>query len=307
MSESSIILSAPSPLSPEALDRLASLRRERRRINHEINEILRDAAGGIATVARQPVVCLRCGWSWTPHNPLVRPRICARCSSSAWDQPPTANSRKPSDPPLASWRKREGKRRARLQLEPKRIAHRRTKEELLADAKEKIALSIASEKTRAQDIENMINRFIPPRLTALLPPPPSPSASAPAHTFSTALPQEAAMGTLSQWLRSVVEDPSEPQPERVSSHAPSPSSLPLVENPMESVEKEIVPYADGEYSDARTTDRIDNIVDSIPVEQKKEIVIDVPPESVGLPATDAESEELAKAKEEVWPTTRSDE
>jgi len=34
---------------------------------------------------------------------------------------------------------------------------------------------------------------------------------------------------------------------------------------------------------------------------------DVPPEQVGAPATDAEREELAKAKEEAWPTTRGDE
>ena len=33
---------------------------------------------------------------------------------------------------------------------------------------------------------------------------------------------------------------------------------------------------------------------------------DVSPETIGMPQTDAEREELAKAKEEAWPTTRSD-
>jgi hypothetical protein len=285
---------ALSPLSPEALDRLAALRRERRRINHEINEILRDAAGGIATVTRQPVVCLRCGWSWTPHNPLVRPRICARCSSSAWDQPPTASSRKPSDPPPACWRKREGKRRARLQLEPKRIAHRRTKEEIAKDAAEQAEFDMRVANLVTKDFP--VRTSPPPRLTAILPPPPSPSA--PATMISTALPQEAAMGTLSDWLRSIVtEDSSEPQPERVSSHATPPSPSP-VEKPMESVENvetEINVEVVVEYPLAHAT--LENIT----------VPDDVPPEQVGAPTTDAEREELSRAKEEAWPTTRGDE
>ena len=116
------------------------------------------------------------------------------------------------------------------------------------------------------------------------------------------------MGTLSQWLRSIVtEDSSEPQPERVSSHAtvapPSP-----VDNPVESVENVV----DVE-TEVMTSALIDTAseVGSAPAGDHTEpasmtSVEDIPPEFVGLPATDAEREELAKAKEEAWPTTRGD-
>lgn len=63
---------------------------------------------------RTPVECLRCGYSWTPYDPFSPPICCARCGSLAWDLPPTARSRKPSDPPAKSWRIRKGYRRAKF-------------------------------------------------------------------------------------------------------------------------------------------------------------------------------------------------
>jgi hypothetical protein len=181
-----------------------------------------------------------------------------------------------------------------LQLEPKRIAHRRTKEELAKDAAEQAEFDMRVANLVTKDFP--VRTSPPPRLTALLPPPPSPSTSAPAHTFSTALPQEAAMGTLSDWLRSLTDDQSEPQPERASSHAPEPPAPPSpVDNPMESVENveaEINVEVVVEQPLAHVT--LENIT----------VLDDVPPEQVGAPTTDAEREELSRAKEEAWPTTR---
>lgn len=280
MTESSTILD--STLSKETLDRLADLRKQRRAITHEIKEILAHVDEDI--IARPTVQCLRCGFTWTPHNPLVRPRCCARCVTTAWDKPPTATSRRPSDPPSSSWRVRSttARRRPRMQPEPKRILHRRTKEEIAADKALNAKVTTAATAPDWYDSTAIPPLWTPPpRISALLPPPPTPS---PSHAPSI---------TLSAWLRDVaVEDgKSEPQPERVSSHAALPESQPMEvpdEHAPDTPVSAIVPV-------------------EIPSLAEEETVIDVPPEQVGAPRTDAEREELARAKEEVWPTTRGDE
>lgn len=73
--------------------------------------------------------------------------------------------------------------------------------------------------------------------------------------------------------------PEEPQPEMVTSHAG-----PLVEMP------------DGEL---HLRDEVSVVNIGAPIE-------DIPPEQIGIPATDAEREELAKSQEEAWPTTREE-
>ena len=105
-----------------------------------------------------------------------------------------------------------------------------------------------------------------PLLEPFIPPPPAPEPSFPRWT-----------GSLSDALR----EQSEPQPEIVTSHVTPEPEL-----------TEDTPSAE--------------ITEVMPAEEAKEMYpdADVPPEQVGLPQSDAEREELQKAEESAWPTTK---
>ena len=264
----SVIVTVPD-LSPADLQRLISLRRQLRVIQMQIREI----AGEAALYKRQPVQCLRCGYDWFPYNQYLPPLCCARCGTTAWNEPPTATSRKPSDPPAPSWRTRTGTGR-----KPKyRVVVPRMPEEPTV---------------------TIIPRVVMPALRApweapVLPPPPAikPTIQRPP------IPQY--LGPPWPW------EESEPQPERVASHEPvavevgtevMPSATESNEDNIRGTSAEA-----GDHTEPASVTSVEVpltlVVTQPPVEY-------VPPEDVGIPRTDAEREELEKARAEVWPTTR---
>jgi predicted Zn-ribbon and HTH transcriptional regulator len=110
----------------------------------------------------------------------------------------------------------------------------------------------------------------------IMSPPPATSDDA-APMFIPPPPDPRWEGSLAAHLRG---ERDEPQPEIVSSH--------LAETPI-MTEPELALAAPAA-----------SVLEEITIAE------DVPPESVGAPETDAEREELTRAKEEAWPTTRSD-
>ena len=120
----------------------------------------------------------------------------------------------------------------------------------------------------------------PPGITITIPPPPAPS--------------------LSLQLHQLRDDEYEEQPERMTSHLPPPLPPPEIEeipttiDTVVEVEQEVIPSEPEPPAGEAPT---------LPADLAPE---DVSPETIGMPQTDAEREELAKAKEEAWPTTRSD-
>ena len=132
----------------------------------------------------------------------------------------------------------------------------------------------------------------PPGITITIPPPPAPS-------LSLQLPQ----------LR---DDEYEEQPERMTSHLPPPppplepeiEEIPTTVATVVEVEQEVNPSEPeplaGEAPTLPAGAPSGNDGEFLPIPEN------VSPELVGTPQTDAEREELAKAKEEAWPTTRGD-
>jgi hypothetical protein len=130
----------------------------------------------------------------------------------------------------------------------------------------------------------------PPGIAITIPPPPSPS--------------------LSLQLHQLRDDEYEEQPERMTSHLPPPLPPPEIEeipttiDTVVEVEQEVIPSEPEPLAGEAPTLPAD-----APSENNGESLLipeNVSPELVGAPQTDAEREELAKAKEEAWPTTRSD-
>jgi len=271
-----------TPLTPtestvELAIRLRALREQWLALRLEVREAQKDTVN----FPRQHVHCLRCGYDWKPYDPFVPPITCARCGTTAWMLPPTARSRRPSDPPAASWRTRKGRRRAktgdtvlRYRVEqPKRNKIQRNWRPTPAPtprAPWEIA-AIAGEAIHKGD-------------TLRIPPPPSPA-------------NEVVM--YNRYVESFEE-----QPERVTSHLappPSPTYSEQVDIPIE-VDHTPYPFADvvvvaEEVIPTHAEPSADDSPDHAPP-------ADVPPETIGTPRTDAEREELEKAKVDVWPTTR---
>jgi hypothetical protein len=233
-----LIYSAPVPklsksnllvpdLSPLDVQRLIDLRRQIRIAQTEIKSI----TGRVELVERKQVECMRCGKEWYPNNPYLPPVTCPRCGSTAWSQPPTEQSRKPSDPPAKSWRYPKGERKPKIRIRVPKAPW---------------------------EIVTSVEIPPPPPLPMGMTPPPPPMFT----RFD-----------------------SEPQPEVQSSHEP-----PTIEDTMQVT------------LDAARDDIQQNGL--LPVIE--EIILDVSPEQVGQPATDAEREELEKARSTVWPTTSSE-
>ena len=91
----------------------------------------------------------------------------------------------------------------------------------------------------------------------------------------------------------------EEQPERATSHLAPPPSPPEIIDSADEVAEEVIP-PEGEPdspippTDAGSPSRSDDPP------------VDIPPDQIGVPQTDAEREELARSKEEAWPTTRTE-
>jgi hypothetical protein len=182
--------------------------------------------------------CLRCGWTWQPYNPFIPPMTCSRCGTTAWNKPPTENSRKPSDPPSPRWRtpKRSRKKYFRVKLEGE-TWKRRTKLKVEPVGEEIRAVEAVREAFAGKPI---VTVSVPPRISALLPPPPSPS-----------LP-----GSLASRLAFLRGEQPEPQPETVSSH-PAPIIVPT--NEVQTNELDInVPTTEVQVADGTDIEREDD-------------------------------------------------
>jgi predicted Zn-ribbon and HTH transcriptional regulator len=220
----------------------------------------------------EKVTCLRCGYEWWPNNPVLHPSNCARCASTAWDRPPTANSRRPGDPPRPWWRGRARKHG------PRKIIRVR--------GKEKSPLETMLEEVRQSG-------------PVTIPPPPDTGLPAPARNISSLAPPPDPQwsGSLSAYLKGNGQD-DPPQPETLSSHEPpTPTPTP------------IVTYIGVEYMESAAqalAEEIKVVETAVAEEERLTAVVDAAIEDIGVPRTDAEREELAKAKEEAWPTTRPD-
>jgi hypothetical protein len=162
----------------------------------------------------------------------------------------------------------------------------------------------------------------PPGIAITIPPPPAPS--------------------LSLQLHQLRDDDYEEQPERMTSHLPPPPEIEDVEIETEVMPSEpkskrgqsdnngsgiLQEYAGDHIEPASeivtSVEVAEEVIPSEPEPSAVEapalpagapsgnsellpIPENVSPELVGTPQTDAEREELAKAKEEAWPTTRGD-
>jgi predicted Zn-ribbon and HTH transcriptional regulator len=175
----------PATLSLETVLELQRLRRSLLDIQLQIRAI----AGPVALVARTPVTCQKCGYSWTPYNPFVPPLRCAQCGCHTWNEPVTATSRKPSDPPARSFKVRKGKRRPKLRVWAEGSGSPFAPKLPMADG----AAPVVSPPP-----------FIPPSVRSALPPPP------PLFT-----------GSLSSHFAELRRDEGPEQPERAASHPPT--------------------------------------------------------------------------------------
>lgn len=196
----------------DRFNRLRVLRAQLLAIKLEIRRL----AGATLDEPIPEVECLRCGWRWSPYNPFMPPLTCSRCGTTAWNKPPTENSRKPSDPPSPKWRTRKGVRRRyfRVKLEGE-TWKRKTKID---------APVVVPDKAVAPGIVRPMPTYVPPRISAVLPPPPSPSPL---------------LGTLSERFAILRGERSEPQPETVASHpAPEEIITELVIDVVQTVESE---------------------------------------------------------------------
>jgi hypothetical protein len=299
---------APTAPEPSAAlravsDELLLLRREHSRIEDRIRALIAIERKLSSASPNSPYVeydprrgppchCLRCDYAWYPGVPDTLPKCCSRCGSAQWMIPPTATSRKPGDPPAASWSRRKtppaelarrvraAKARAREwngrgqiapRPEPPPPAPSHTPD---YEFKWLVAVPVPAPTPSAPrpPSKETFTRDVfppPPDPRAVLPPPPDPariSLSARLAQFRTA-------------------DPSPEQPERIASRAPVP--IPVIEETRETV--------------AETAEEFpETIAETV------ETIRDIPPAEVGQPQTDAEREELARAKEAAWPTTKSD-
>lgn len=264
-----LTLPIPTEILFARFERLRMLREQKLKIEQEI----RILAGDEALWERVPVHCKRCDWDWIPFSPFMPPITCARCGTTSWNRAPTKYSRKPGDPPAKSWRNRKGGRA------PKH--------------------GDSVMRYRAREI----HRKRPQNVNATPPVPPAPWEIAPLHLQPTAvtIPPPPSTGVVAiippPPTFALHADEYEPQPERTASHATPPPSPILMEE--ESLKKtaENINVVEVEVEQLQPT-----------LERLEEITppADVPPETIGQPRTDAEREELARAKEDVWPTTRSD-
>lgn len=243
------------------------------------------------------VSCLRCAYEWFPTNPMARSRTCPRCGSTAWDKPPTRNSRKPTDPPRPWWagRRQSRKSSARPIL---RFRNRYVAPSPLEIA----ALDIPSNNPLTipppPDITQEQMDMAPIASTAYLTPPPDPVWE----------------GSLSAYLKGNARADDPPQPETVSSHPGYRITHVDDDTPMEAPETltvtpmKLSPVVEEFLDSAKAT--LGEIINE--AETKAEVaetdrlsaVVDAAIEEIGVPRTDAEREELQRAQEEAWPTTR---
>ena len=138
------------------LNEVAELRAEKERIDKRISDLL---VGTIyEPVPSSRFMCLRCGYGdtmngqpeWISYSGRV-PKSCSRCHSTAWMDPPTSRSRRPSDPPNPKWRRYAGIK--------SRTAHNPPPASVRPPAEPIIPITL--------------RRFEPPRAPGLPPPPPA--------------------------------------------------------------------------------------------------------------------------------------
>ena len=250
--------SLPLVADPITIDRLDYLRRERRIISKEIREIVATVQGDtLATVA-----CLHCAYQWTPYNQLALPKTCPRCGTRKWNREPGPMDRTPGDPPAPSWRaERKGNRRPKVRVMGKKWKRRTATE--MEDAREQAAPSMLA---------------IPPRLAALLPPPPDPASLS--------------LRSRAPWMQTMVEPEMEEQPERVASMR-TPPPPPPPPDPLPPPQEIIEQGTDVEREDA--------VEVSIALAQPSP-----EPEYRENTLTERELNELSEAEEVIWPTTTAD-
>jgi hypothetical protein len=265
---------------------------EKRRIARKIRELSKPhIINNIPETPLPTVECLRCGYIWTPYSLDVTPRLCSRCGSLEWMLPPTETSRKPSDPPSPYWRVRKGTRkpkqgdvdtRYRFKIYDKPVRPKRP-----------VGRPRATPPTIAPATP------VTPTIPALAPPlPPAPWERDLLFTPPTVIPPPPAPSptiSLSERFAQLRSDNYEPQPERATSHEPA---SPLPPEPAPTVMDEINRVTREEITDNPAAMKV--IADYVFGSEE------VPPESIGIPATPAEREELEKASAEAWPTTRND-
>jgi hypothetical protein len=261
---------APTESTIEMVTRLRALREQWLALRLEVRAAQKDSIN----FPRQHVYCLRCGYNWDAYDPFVPPITCARCGSTSWMLPPTARSRRPSDPPSPSWRTRKGRRRAKVGdtvLRYRVDQPPRTRK-----------VKVAPTPKAPWELEIM---------TTAIPPPPDPTASMP----------------LSERFAYYLDHPYEEQPERVTSHLAPPPSPTYSEQADIPIEVDHTPYP---FVDVLVV--AEEVIPTDPEPSADDNPAppappaDVPPETVGTPRTEAEREELAKSKEEIWPTTRGE-
>lgn len=195
---------SPDYIPPELLfstfARCQAIRAEISRLQLELKRLIGERH--LRDVVRE-CECLRCGYCWTPYNPFSPPASCARCGSTAWMMPPTEKSRKPSDRPSPSWRKRKNaKRRPKFRvMRPAQDGEPAWRRGVAAQAAPPLRDRMAELRTEMQaDAAAAVASAVLP------PPPPLPSSRLP---------------SLSEHLARLAQQ--EPQPERVASHpAPEP-------------------------------------------------------------------------------------
>lgn len=311
---------------------LMDLRRERIRLDRRIREVLmlqRIERGlpihrnleGDPSYPESPCHCLRCDYAWYPVDPTRAPKCCSRCGSTEWMLPPTKDSRKPGDKPAASWARRRSPRT--------KLAERAKRER---EAAEKAAMNIPAWRSASAPVPPPDYPWDRAPLPGLAPVAPT-TALAPPPSIAAILPRPPDPATvslsarLSQYRR---QDDSPEQPERTVT-----MPVPATVAPSVIVEEEEIPDATDEAADLRAGEhhpaedhgdlggtgprdvgRTPDL-DPLPAEDHRpeavapapaaEVIPEyVPAERVGAPSTDAEREELAKAQEAAWPTTKPD-
>lgn len=209
---------SPDYIPPELLfstfARCQAIRAEISRLQLELKRLIGERH--LRDVVRE-CECLRCGYCWTPYNPFSPPASCARCGSTAWMMPPTEKSRKPSDRPSPSWRKRKNAKRR-----PKFRVMRPTQEGEPAWKRGSAAQATTTQPSPASLRDRMAKLRAEMQADAaaavasavLPPPPPLPSSRLP---------------SLSEHLARLAQQ--EPQPERVASH--SAPAMPVEDSPDE--------------------------------------------------------------------------
>ena len=331
------------PLTPRLRKRLADLRAQLIQIQQEIRAL----GGHEALVQPWSVHCLRCGYKWIPHSPFVPPMTCTRCGSAAWNRPPTAKSRRPEDPPSPGWRPRKNTKRKIHRVfvpvpdgyplvmagDPVPFGYVApvTQAQLAAPKPDSPGLKAAIESLNApSQAERMaLSRALRPpweEESALPPPPPLPfsrnvtyppapfrerfadaptpesqaSQSAPAHAHASAhapAPAPAHVGAAvdqHEFRRVESADSIDEFPEEL---VREPQLSDYTKTGTITVDAKFSPEVEAYIESAKMS------LQDVPAD----IHDTVPAETIGQPRSQAEQEELERARSEAWPTTKGDE